>query len=151
MNCRQALMLSICLALCTVQVNIKHCRFLVMCHCNIHRCRAWSNHAFQHQGKALRCHVSLLQEYGLPSSHTLNSLCLNFYIVHYLFDKHLLPSNWALVVYLGTAVWVAWIGLARVYMGLHTPIDIGAGALLGTLVLVFYLAIDGTQHYARQS
>lgn len=84
------------------------------------------------------------QEYGLPSSHTMNSLCLNFFIVHYLLDKHLVPSEWAVAMYLGTAVWVAWIGLARVYMGLHTPIDIGAGALLGTLVLVFYLAVDGT-------
>ncbi len=74
----------------------------------------------------------------------MNSLCLNFFVVHYLLDKHLVPSEWALAMYLGTAVWVAWIGLARVYMGLHTPIDIGAGALLDTLVLVFYLAVDGT-------
>lgn len=73
----------------------------------------------------------------------MNSLCLNFFIVHYLLDKHMVPAEWALAMYLGTAVWVAWVGLARVYMGLHTPIDIGAGALLGTLVLVFYLAVDG--------
>lgn len=92
-----------------------------------------------------------MQEYGLPSSHTMNSLCLNFYIVHYLLDKHLLPSEWAFAVYLATALWVAWIGLARVYMGLHTPIDIGAGALLGVLVLVFYLALDGSQQYAHPS
>lgn len=74
----------------------------------------------------------------------MNSLCLNFFVVHYLLDKHMVPAEWALAMYLGTAVWVAWVGLARVYMGLHTPIDIGAGALLGTLVLVFYLAVDGT-------
>lgn len=73
----------------------------------------------------------------------MNSLVLNFFIVHYLLDKHMVPAEWALTMYLGTAVWVAWVGLARVYMGLHTPIDIGAGALLGTLVLVFYLAVDG--------
>ena len=74
----------------------------------------------------------------------MNSLCLNFFVVHYLFDKHLVPAEWAPALYFGTAVWVAWVGLARVYMGLHTPIDIGAGALLGILVLVFYLAVDGT-------
>lgn len=74
----------------------------------------------------------------------MNSLCLNFFVVHYLLDKHMVPAQWAPAMYLGTAVWVAWVGLARVYMGLHTPIDIGAGALLGTLVLVFYLAVDGT-------
>lgn len=81
----------------------------------------------------------------------MNSLCLNFYIVHYLLDKHLLPSEWAFAVYLATAIWVGWIGLARVYMGLHTPIDIGAGTLLGILVLVFYLALDGSQQYAHLS
>ena len=73
----------------------------------------------------------------------MNSLVLNFFVVHYILDKHLVPADWAIALYLGTAVWVAWVGLARVYMGLHTPIDIGAGALLGTLVLVFYLAVDG--------
>ena len=101
-----------------------------------------------HTGSSVHSSLTRLtavpQEYGLPSSHTMNSLCLNFFVVHYLLDKHLVPSEWALAMYLGTAVWVAWIGLARVYMGLHTPIDIGAGALLGTLVLVFYLAVDGT-------
>ena len=83
----------------------------------------------------------------------MNSLCLNFFVVHYLLDKHMVPAEWALAMYLGTAVWVAWVGLARVYMGLHTPIDIGAGALLGTLVLVFYLAVDGTfyRHYLLDS
>ncbi|DBA89119.1 TPA: hypothetical protein ACH3X1_016289 [Trebouxia sp. C0004] len=97
-------------------------------------------------GSELEANVNA-QEYGLPSSHTMNSLCLNFFVVHYLLDKNLVPSEWALAMYLGTAVWVAWIGLARVYMGLHTPIDIGAGALLGTLVLVFYLAVD--ERYER--
>ena len=73
----------------------------------------------------------------------MNSLCLNVFVVHYVLDKHLVPADWALALYSGTAVWVAWVGLARVYMGLHTPIDIGAGVLLGILVLVFYLAVDG--------
>ena len=83
----------------------------------------------------------------------MNSLCLNFFVVHYLLDKQMVPAEWALAMYLGTAVWVAWVGLARVYMGLHTPIDIGAGALLGTLVLVFYLAVDGNsyRHYFLDS
>ena len=76
----------------------------------------------------------------------MNSLVLNFFIVHYILDKHLVPADWAVALYLGTAIWVAWVGLARVYMGLHTPIDIGAGALLGTLVLIFYLAVDGKSY-----
>lgn len=34
-----------------------------------------------------------LQEYGLPSSHTMNSIVLNFYIVHYLYDQHLISTE----------------------------------------------------------
>lgn len=33
------------------------------------------------------------QEYGLPSSHTMNSICFNFYLVHYLFEKELVDAE----------------------------------------------------------
>lgn len=84
-----------------------------------------------------------VQEYGLPSSHTMHSLCLNFYIAHYYVSMGVIPVHWALPVYLVAALWVAWIGFSRVYMGMHTPIDIGGGALIAVMVLSTYLAVDG--------
>lgn len=36
--------------------------------------------------------TSQMQEYGLPSSHTMNSICMNLYIVHYLYDRGLLST-----------------------------------------------------------
>lgn len=89
--------------------------------------------------KALYCP----QEYGLPSSHTMHSLCLNFYIAHYFISRGSVSQTWAFGVYVTAALWVAWIGFSRVYMGMHTPVDIGGGALIGLMVLSSYLSVDG--------
>ncbi|KAK9823486.1 hypothetical protein WJX72_003099 [[Myrmecia] bisecta] len=84
------------------------------------------------------------QEYGLPSSHTMNSLCLNYYIAHYLVQHGYLPGGTAtIILYVLVGVWVVWIGISRVYLGLHTPVDIVAGALAGAMVLTAYLSLDG--------
>ena len=73
----------------------------------------------------------------------MHSLCLNFYIAHYLVSRGIIPQHWAFVAYVGAGLWVAWIGFSRVYMGMHTPIDIGGGALIAIMVLSSYLAVDG--------
>lgn len=65
---------------------------------------------------------SPLQEYGAPSSHTLNSLCLNFFAVWWAYDRELVGPSTAAALYAGVAVWVLWIGASRLYLGLHTPI-----------------------------
>lgn len=47
------------------------------------------------------------QEYGLPSSHTLNSLCLNYFAVWYLYDRQLIAAGTTLVLYCLVALWVS--------------------------------------------
>ena len=86
----------------------------------------------------------------MPSSHTMHSLCLNFYIAHYLLTRGVIPGHLAFVAYGAAAVWVAWIGFCRVYMGMHTPIDIGGGAVIAIMVLSSYLTIDGA-HFIWQT
>lgn len=73
----------------------------------------------------------------------MHSLCLNFYVAHYYVSRNIIPQDWAFAVYVAAALWVAWIGFSRVYMGMHTPIDIGGGALIAIMVLSSYLSIDG--------
>jgi len=73
----------------------------------------------------------------------MHSLCLNFYCAHYFVSRDVIPQHWAFAVYVAAALWVAWIGFSRVYMGMHTPIDIGGGALIAVMVLSSFLAIDG--------
>ena len=38
---------------------------------------------------------------------------------------------------------VVWIAASRLYLGLHTPVDILAGALAGLAVLVCFIAVEG--------
>jgi membrane-associated phospholipid phosphatase len=87
-------------------------------------------------------HLLNAQEYGFPSSHTMNSLALNYYAVHYLYEHNLLTTQQAVFGYLAVAAWVAWIALSRLYLGLHTPVDILGGALGGLTTVTFFTAID---------
>ena len=84
-----------------------------------------------------------LQEYGLPSSHALNSLALNFYVVHYLLANGFVSESYRLAMYVVAGLWVVWIGMARIYMGLHTPVDIFAGFFAGTALLLSFIRLDG--------
>lgn len=82
------------------------------------------------------------KEYGLPSSHTMNSLCFNFYICHYLHENHVISDNMAIGGYTAVVLWVVWIASSRVYLGLHTPIDLLAGAIAGLTVVTTFIGIE---------
>lgn len=86
------------------------------------------------------------EEYGLPSSHTMNSLCLNFYICHYLHRNDFLSNDMAIFWYTVVFLWVVWIAISRLYLGLHTPIDILAGAIAGLTVLTAFISVQDRVH-----
>lgn len=87
-------------------------------------------------------HLLNAQEYGFPSSHTMNSLALSYYSVHYLYEHNLLTTQQAVLGYTAVAAWVAWIAFSRVYLGMHTPVDILGGALAGLTTVTCFTAID---------
>lgn len=90
-------------------------------------------------------------EFGLPSSHTMNSICFNFYICHYFHQKGFFSDDMALVFYLLVTLWVSWIAISRIYLGLHTPIDILAGAVAGLTVLTAFISLrDFFVHFVFQ-
>lgn len=81
-------------------------------------------------------------EYGLPSSHTLNTLCLSGYLLHYVLshtkneDLSTEIAGIALVCLL-----VGLIGLGRIYLGMHSLIDIIGGLAFGLAILAFWLSV----------
>ncbi|KAF1866493.1 hypothetical protein Lal_00017876 [Lupinus albus] len=82
-------------------------------------------------------------EYGLPSSHTLNTVCLSGYLLHYVLIHTQIQGPY--VNYLGfslVCLFVALIGLGRIYLGMHSLVDILAGLVLGLGILAFWLVID---------
>ena len=84
----------------------------------------------------------LSQEYGMPSTHTMNSLVLNGYTVYYLLQRHYVSPESAPYLYGATLLWTLWIGVARIYMGMHTPIDIAGGLAAGVVTLGAYISVD---------
>jgi membrane-associated phospholipid phosphatase len=111
-----------------------------------------------------------IQEYGLPSTHTMNSLCMNFYAAHYLHVSGLVSDSAAgstrifltvcmpsasspstlhshalllpVLLYAMSALWVCWIAASRIYLGMHTPVDIFAGAVAGLTTVTCFIAIQ---------
>ncbi|KAG8367974.1 hypothetical protein BUALT_Bualt16G0128400 [Buddleja alternifolia] len=82
-------------------------------------------------------------EYGLPSSHTLNTVCLSGYLLHYILAYT--ESNDALVEFVGVTIAclvVGLIGLGRIYLGMHSLIDILAGLAFGLGILALWLSVS---------
>lgn len=81
-------------------------------------------------------------EYGLPSSHTLNTVCLSGYLLHYVLSYT--QNQDSFVEFAGFAVvclLVGLIGLGRVYLGMHSLIDIIGGLSIGLVILAFWLTV----------
>ncbi|CAL1370797.1 unnamed protein product [Linum trigynum] len=81
-------------------------------------------------------------EYGLPSSHTLNTVCLSGYLLHYVLsymqvqDPSLTCAAVAFVCLL-----VGLTGWGRIYLGMHSLIDIICGLLIGLMILASWLTV----------
>lgn len=82
-------------------------------------------------------------EYGLPSSHALNTVCLAGYLLHYALTTygHEMDGFRVLIGFSLVFLLVSLIGLGRIYLGMHSFIDVGAGITMGLVVLAFWLIV----------
>lgn len=83
-------------------------------------------------------------EYGLPSSHTLNTICLSGYLLHYIINNLNDTNGFAfkLVVICLLVTLSLLIGIGRIYLGMHSLIDVVVAAVLGTIILVIWFAVQ---------
>ncbi|KAL6509104.1 hypothetical protein OROGR_023211 [Orobanche gracilis] len=82
-------------------------------------------------------------EYGLPSSHTLNTVCLSGYLLHYILTYT--ESNDVFSKVIGFTIaclFVGLIGLGRIYLGMHSPVDIIGGLALGLGILAVWFSVS---------
>ncbi|XP_078429911.1 lipid phosphate phosphatase delta-like isoform X2 [Wolffia australiana] len=80
--------------------------------------------------------------YGLPSSHALNTVCLSGFLLHYMAVNGLHKDG----IYLAMATFLAvllvlLIGFGRVYLGMHSIIDVLAGTCLGIVILILWIYV----------
>ncbi|XP_066333166.1 lipid phosphate phosphatase delta-like [Miscanthus floridulus] len=81
-------------------------------------------------------------EYGLPSSHALNTVCLMGYLLHYVLTY---GEHGSVIVAVGLSLaflLVMLVGIARIYLGMHSLTDVVAGIGFGIVILAFWLAVD---------
>jgi membrane-associated phospholipid phosphatase len=90
------------------------------------------------------------REYGLPSSHVMNTAVLLFYAGHYGLGHTVPGREWVashpvaapVAVYSAAAAWTAVVAAARLYAGMHTPVDVGSGLVAGLAVFSAWTALD---------
>ncbi|XP_077213028.1 lipid phosphate phosphatase delta-like [Tasmannia lanceolata] len=81
-------------------------------------------------------------EYGLPSSHTLNTVCLSGYLLYYVLANS--SDTNGVVILAGifmVCVLVGLIGFGRIYLGMHSAIDVVGGLVVGLVILRFWILI----------
>ncbi|KAK6941969.1 Phosphatidic acid phosphatase type 2/haloperoxidase [Dillenia turbinata] len=109
-------------------------------------------------------------EYGLPSSHTLNTVCLSGYLLHYVLDytsnkdpsvavagisvvclvvvliglgRSHLPLQFVFLpdsCFLYNLLKFGYI-IGRIYLGMHSVIDVLGGLAMGLMILTFWLTV----------
>lgn len=81
-------------------------------------------------------------EDGIPSAHCCGAVSLLYYGIHAAAVVGLLSDQHKLVLQTAAAVWVVWLAWGRAYLGLHSPLDLATGTLLGFVLLRFWLSIE---------
>jgi len=92
-------------------------------------------------------------EYGLPSTHTLNTLCMWLYIFYFYSSSTSHGDGFSVYVdtlrsfdmqlrLLVILAWCLFIMHGRLYLGMHSPIDVAAGVCLAMVLLHLYAAVD---------
>ncbi|KAL3341521.1 hypothetical protein AABB24_025859 [Solanum stoloniferum] len=81
-------------------------------------------------------------EYGLPSSHTLNTVCLSGFLLQYILAYT--QNDDAITGLAGLAIvclFVFFIAVGRIYLGMHSLIDIIVGLAFGLAILASWLSV----------
>nr|XP_009402139.2 PREDICTED: lipid phosphate phosphatase delta-like [Musa acuminata subsp. malaccensis] len=81
-------------------------------------------------------------EYGLPSSHCLNTVCLLGYMLHHFLTHGAKIDAIIPVAFLGlVCLLIISIGMGRMYLGMHSLTDVVAGIIFGLVILALWLMI----------
>ncbi|XP_028156374.1 sphingosine-1-phosphate phosphatase 1-like [Ostrinia nubilalis] len=77
-------------------------------------------------------------EYGMPSTHAMVGVSIPFSVLFYTMDRYQYPVHWGTVI---AVSWCTLICVSRVYLGMHSVLDIAAGLFLSTSLLAVLIPL----------
>ena len=82
------------------------------------------------------------QEHGFPSTHVMNTVVMASTALLFAASRGLVPAQAVPWLWSAAILWTAVVAAARVYLGMHAPIDVLGGAAAGALVVAAWTALD---------
>lgn len=82
-----------------------------------------------------------VQTYSFPSGHAYTSLLILGFFVFIIW--HYNPKKWKIPAMAGLVLLILLIGISRVYLGAHYPLDVAGGWLFGFLALIAIIKLRG--------
>ncbi|XP_018406860.1 PREDICTED: sphingosine-1-phosphate phosphatase 2-like [Cyphomyrmex costatus] len=73
------------------------------------------------------------QEYGMPSTHAMVGLTIPFSVVLFTMDKYIYPFSVGCII---ASLWCTIVSTSRLYLGMHTVLDIVAGLALAIVLMI---------------
>lgn len=77
-------------------------------------------------------------EYGMPSTHAMISIALPFSVFYYISNRYQIDNNIGILIVL---LWCMLISLSRLYLGMHSVLDVIAGLLLAIVLLIPFVPL----------
>ncbi len=79
--------------------------------------------------------------YSYVSSHSLVTTCLWGMIIYYFF-KYSKNQNINILIVFITIFWTLFVGISRIWLGVHNPTDVFGAYFLGYILILIYIRID---------
>ncbi|XP_012521403.1 sphingosine-1-phosphate phosphatase 1 [Monomorium pharaonis] len=94
---------------------------------------------------AVRLQNKWSQEYGMPSTHAMVGITIPFSLVLFTMNKYIYPSSLGYIIAL---LWCALVSMSRLYLGMHTVLDVVAGLVLAIALMIPLIPlVDITNSY----
>ncbi|XP_003700813.3 sphingosine-1-phosphate phosphatase 2 [Megachile rotundata] len=94
---------------------------------------------------AVRLQSKWSEEYGMPSTHAMIGVSIPFSVVLFTMNRYIYPVSigWTIAF-----LWCTLVCMSRLYLGMHTVLDIIAGLILAIVLMIILIPlVDITDYY----
>ncbi|XP_011864340.1 PREDICTED: sphingosine-1-phosphate phosphatase 2-like [Vollenhovia emeryi] len=93
---------------------------------------------------AVRLQNKWSQEYGMPSTHAMVGLTIPFSVVLFTMNKYIYPFSVGCSI---AFLWCLLVSMSRLYLGMHTVLDIVAGLVLAILLMILLVPVVSVTNF----